>query len=101
MIAGMTQQSSIEYKFQPTSTGVCITCTFPKDSSTADCLVVVHQRIGSSGLMNLESSHRFNQSLTGNTAFGCIEGVNQVQHQIGVADGKMISEPSNTSKSSI
>ena len=90
------QQSSIEYTLQPTSTGVCITCTF-LDSSATDCLVVVHQQITSCGLMNIESSLRFNRSLTGDTAYGCIEGVNQRQFKVGVANGKMVTKPSNKS----
>ena len=94
--AATTQQSSIEYHLQATSTGVCVTCTF-LDSSTTDCLVVVHNLINSSKLMNIESSHRFNRSLTGDTAYGCIEGISQRQFKVGVADGKMIMEP--TSKS--
>jgi hypothetical protein len=49
------------------------------------CVAVVHQRISqlsSSGLMNIESSHKFNRS--GNIAYGCIEGVNLTDYQIGV-----------------
>ena len=81
------QQFPNEYELQPTSTGVCITCTF-LDSSTTDCVAVVHQRISqlsSSGLMNIESSHKFNRS--GDTAYGCIEGVNLEQYQVGVIIG--------------
>ena len=66
----------------------CITCTF-LDSSTTDCVAVVHQRISqlsSSGLMNIESSHKFNRS--GDNAYGCIEGINMTYYQIGVIDGK-------------
>ena len=79
-------QPSIEYSLQSTSTGVCITCTF-LDSSATDCVAVVHQRISqlnSSGLMNIESSHKFTRS--GDTAFGCIdhEGVNMEDYQVGV-----------------
>ena len=73
-----------EYEVQPTSFGVCITCTFLESSAT-DCVAVVHQRIsqlGSSGLMNIESSHNFNRS--GDTAYGCIEGINLTYQQIGV-----------------
>ena len=95
MTAEMTQSSSIEYKFQATSTGVCISCTF-LDSSSTDCLVLVHQPVSqlrSSRLMNIKSSHRFTRFQTNNTAYGCIEGVNQSQYQIGVPDGKMIAEP--------
>ena len=76
---------AIEYTLQSTSTGVCITCTF-LESSTTDCVAVVHQRISqlnSSGLMNIESSHKFTRS--GDTASGCIEGVNYTNLQVGVA----------------
>ena len=48
-------------------------------------MAVVHQQISqlsSSGLMNIESSHKFNRS--GDTAYGCIEGVNLTDYQIGV-----------------
>ena len=76
-----------EYELNFTLTGVCITCTF-LDSSTTDCVAVVHQRISqlsSSGLMNIESSHKFTRS--GDTAYGCIEGVNLEQYQVGVFGG--------------
>ena len=77
-------QPPISYSVQSTSTGVCITCTF-LESSTTDCVAVVHQRISqlnSSGLMNIESSHKFTRS--GDTASGCIEGVNLEDYQVGV-----------------
>ena len=83
--------TSIEYDLDPVSTGVCITCTFPMDSSTTDCVAVVHQRISqlsSSGLMNIESSHKLNRS--GGTAYGCI-GVDMEQYQVGVIAVKVIS----------
>ena len=73
-----------EYKVQSMSTGVCITCTF-LDSSTTDYVAVVHQRIShlnSSGLMNIESSHKFTRS--GDTAYGCIKRVNLQYYQVGV-----------------
>ena len=57
-----------------------------------DCVAVVHQRISqlsSSGLMNIVSSHKFNRS--GNTAHGCIEGVNLTQNQVGVIGALLIS----------
>ena len=76
--------ATLVYELSPTSTGVCITCAF-LDSSTTDCVAVVHQRISqlsSSGLMNIESSHKFNRS--GDTAYGCIEDVNLTTYQIGV-----------------
>ena len=75
---------------QSTSTGVCITCTF-LDSSATDCVAVVHQRISqlsSSGLMNTESSHKLTRS--GDTASGCIEGVNMEDYQVGVVGGRQV-----------
>ena len=81
------QSFPIQYELMFTSTGVCITCTF-LDKSTTGCVAVVHQRISqlsSSGLMNIESSHKFNRS--GDTAYGCIEGVNLEQYQVGVVGG--------------
>ena len=86
-IVGRTQQETIEYEVNANSTGVCITCTF-LDSSTTDCVAVVHQRISqlsSSGLMNIESSHKLTRS--GDTAYGCVEGVNLTDYQIGVVRG--------------
>ena len=80
----------IVYELQATSTGVCITCTF-LDSSATDCVAVVHQQISqlsSSGLMNIESGHKLTRS--GDTAYGCIEGVNLEQYQIGVINGEKI-----------
>ena len=52
---------------------------------SSDCVAVVHQRISqlsSSGLMNIESSHKLTRS--GDTASGCIEGVNMEDYQVGV-----------------
>ena len=89
---------AIEYQLHPTSTGVCITCTF-LDSSTTDCVVIAHQRISqlsSSGLMNIESSHKFNRS--GDTAYGCIEGINITEYQIGVIGGYKIQPKKHTGK---
>ena len=81
----------IEYELATmNSSHVCITCTF-LESTTTHCVAVVHQRISqlsSSGLMNIESSHKFTRSV--DTAYGCIEGVNLEQYQIGVIGGKMI-----------
>ena len=85
--AETSPQNTIDYELQATSTGVCITCTF-LDSSFIDCVAVVHQRISqlsSSGLMNIESSHKFTRS--GDNAYGCIEGVNLEQYQVGVVGG--------------
>ena len=84
-------QPSIEYSLQSTSTGVCITCTF-LDSSATHCVAVVHQRISqlnSSGLMNIESSHKLTRS--GDTASSCIEGVNMEDYQVGVVGGRRLS----------
>ena len=81
----------IEYELHHNSTHVCITCIFPSDSSTTDCVAVVHQRISqlsSSGLMNIESSHKFNRS--GNTAFECIPGIDMSRYQVGVVGGRFI-----------
>ena len=76
--------SPLTYSIQSTPAGLCVSCTF-LDNSTNDCVAVVHQRISqlsSSGLMNIESSHKFIRS--GDTASGCIEGVNLEQYQVGV-----------------
>ena len=86
---GDFRQFQTAYELHPTSTGICITCTF-LDSSTTDCVAVVHQRISqlsSSGLMNIESSHKFNRS--DDTAYGCIERVNLEQYQVGVVGGTL------------
>ena len=77
----------LSYKLHPTSTGICINCTI-LDNSTTDCVAVVHQRISqlsSSGLISIESSHKFNRS--GDTAYGCIEGVSLTHYQVGVIGG--------------
>ena len=81
--------SSIEYEVHSNSSGspVCITCTF-NDDTVKNCIAVVHQRISqlsSSGLMDIESSHKFTRS--GDTAHGCIEGVNLEQYQVRVVGG--------------
>ena len=89
-LLGDTQQFPIKYKLQSNSTSVCITCTF-LDNSATDCVAVVHQRISqlsSSGLMNIESSHKFTRS--GDTASGCIDGVNLEDYQVGVIDSSQI-----------
>ena len=82
----------IEYEIRSSDSGsvVCIKCSF-NDNSLKDCVAVVHQRIsqlGSSGLMNIESSHKFTRS--GGTAYGCIDGVNLEHYQIGVLGGNEI-----------
>ena len=87
-VGNAVNQPSIEYSLQSTSTGVCITCIF-LDSSATDCVAVVHQRISqlnSSGLMNIESSHKLIRS--GDTASGCIEGINLTDFQTGVIGAK-------------
>ena len=38
--------------------------------------------------MNIESSYKFPRS--GDTAYGCIEGINLEQYQVGVISGKII-----------
>ena len=86
----------IEYELQPTSSGVCITCTFLESSAT-ECVAVVHQQISqlsSGGLMNIESNHKFNRS--GDSAYGCIEGVNLDQYQVGVVEGRPIKQTDGT-----
>ena len=86
---GAQELQFVEYELNPISTGVCIICNF-LDSST-DCVAVVHQRISqlsSNGLMNIESSHKFNRS--GDTAYGCIEGVDLEQYQVGVVGGSKL-----------
>ena len=91
----INQSFPIEYEVKSTSAGVCITCTF-LDSSTTACVAVVHQQISqlsSSGLMNIESSHKFNRS--GDTAYGCIEGLDVYRHQVGVVDGSRKETPTS------
>ena len=54
------------------------------DKSTTDCVAVIHQRISqlsSSELINIRS-RRLNQSGE-NTVYGCIEGVNLTDYQVG------------------
>ena len=96
MYSEATMQLPIKYQINLKSTSVCITCTFGLlDSSATDCLVVVHQRISqlnSSGLMNIESSHKFTRY--GDTASGCIEGVDLKEHQIGVVGIRLLSKGS-------
>ena len=88
-----SQPLNIKYYLKPTSTGVCITCTF-LDRSSTDCVVVVHQRISqlnSSGLMNIESSHKFTRS--GDTADGCIERIDEDNYQIEVVGAIRVELP--------
>ena len=82
----------IEYEIRSSDSGsvACIKCAF-NDNSLKDCVAVVHQRISqlsSNGLMNIESSHKFNKS--GDTAYGCIDGVNLEQYQVGVLGGSEV-----------
>ena len=86
--------TKIKYELHPNSTDVCITCTFLESSAT-DCVAVIHQRISqlsSSGLMNIESSHKFNRS--GDAAYGCIKGAiyDDMKYQIGVIGGEKASQ---------
>ena len=70
------------------------------DSSATDCVAVVHQRISqlnSSGLMNIKSSHKLTRS--GDTASGCIEGVNMEDYQVGVVGGRRLSLLTTETKS--
>ena len=81
---------SVQYELEETPSCVNVMCTF-LDGSTTDCVAVVHQRISqlsSSGLMEIESSHRFTRS--GDTASGCIPRVDLLQYQIGVVGGKQL-----------
>ena len=80
---------TIEYKLDQTSTGTCVTCIFPVDSSANGCVAVVHQQISqlsSSGLLNIESSHKFTRS--GDTAYGCIE-INLEGYELRVIGGQL------------
>ena len=87
----MAEQPRIDYSIQANGTNICISCTF-LDSTLTDCVAVVHRRISqlsSSGLMKIESSHNFNRS-SGDTAYGCIEGVDLERYQVGVFGVKII-----------
>ena len=99
-IGSIRQTFPIEYEVKSTSFGVCITCTFLEHSAT-DCVALVHQQISrqfsSSGLMNIESSHKFNRS--GDTAYGCIEGLDIYRHQVGIIDGIRKETPKLTKES--
>ena len=81
----------IEYELSSTATGVCVCCTFLEPTLTK-CVVVVHQcisQLSPLGLINIESSHRFNRS--GNTAYGCIDRLmtNSIDCGISVVGGKL------------
>ena len=57
-------------------------------------MAVVHQQISqlnSSGLMNIESSHKFNRF--DDTASGCIEGIDLQDYQVGVIGGRLTHVP--------
>ena len=91
---------SIEYELVSIASAgrVCIHCNF-LDPSASKCVAIVHRRISqlsSGGLMNIESSHKFTRS--GDTAYGCIEGVNLEQYQVGVVGGTPLMEESRTSE---
>ena len=80
---------------------VCLSCNF-LDSTTNYCVAVVHRNISHfnfsyEGLFNIESSHKFTRS--GDTATGCIEGVNLEDYQIGVIGGKQARRGANVSVS--
>ena len=78
---------TILYDLHSNSTHVCVTCSFMSSAPTS-CLAVVHQRTNfSTGLMDIESSHRFNRS--GDTAYGCIQ-INWNDRQVGVVDGRLV-----------
>ena len=84
----------IEYELSSTATGVCVHCIF-LESTLTECVVVVHQRISQlspPGLINIESSHRFNRS--GNTAYGCIDGLmtNSTDYCISVVGGNLTTQ---------
>ena len=84
----------IEYELSSTATGVCVHCIF-LESTLTECVVVVHQRISQlspPGLINIESSHRFNRS--GNTAYGCIDGLmtNSTDYRISVVGGNLTTQ---------
>ena len=85
--------AGISYELAITDEGVCLTCRFP-DNAMTHCVAVVHQRISqlnsSVGLMNIESSHKFTRS--GDTASGCVEGVNLRDHQVGVIGGRLTAQ---------
>ena len=61
---------------------MCVQCNF-LDIDSSECIVaVVHDR----DLKNIESSHKFTRS--GDTASGCIEGVNLEDYHVGVVRGR-------------
>jgi hypothetical protein len=75
----------VDYELYCNSTHVCINCTILYQSSTTECVAVVHQRISqlsSSGLMDI-TSFKLSKSESDGTAYGCIDGVNLTHYQIG------------------
>ncbi len=93
--AGTEQEEAmIEYELSSTATGICVHCTF-LESTMTECVAVVHQRISQLsplGLINIESSHRFQRS--GNTAYGCIDGfmTNSTKYRISVVGGNLTTQ---------
>lgn len=84
----------IKYSIQSTSDCVNITCDFKQTSSATDCLVIVHQQISlvnTTGLMNIEVNWTQRLTRHGDTASGCIPGIDLDLYQIGVANGRKIS----------
>lgn len=87
---GKKETVAIEYTLTHNSTGTCIACTF-KNTSLTSCLVVVHQQISqlsSSGLTNI-NGYSFSLSHSGETAYGCIPGIDVEHYQVGVVGGKL------------
>ena len=85
LIGNQSDPASIQYELHSSLNGVCINCSF-LDSAATECVVVIQLKYG--GLMNIESSHKFNRS--GDEAYGCIEGVNLTDYLVGVVKGKII-----------
>ena len=96
IIGNASQQpfALIEYSIQSNTNVSCITCNFKQNSSATGCLVVVHQRISQanlSGLMSIEANWTRRFTRHGDTASGCIPGLDLELYQVGVADGKQVS----------
>ena len=53
-----------------------------------ECLTVVHQRVNSKSLNIINSTRQLTRS--GDTASGCIEGVNMEDYQVGVVNGRRL-----------
>ena len=85
LIGNQSDPPSIQYELHSSSNGVCINCSF-LDSAATEYVVVIQFKYG--GLMNIESSLKFNRS--GDEAYGCIEGVNLTDYLVGVVKGKII-----------